>query len=141
MDGIGFGELAFAAPAREVPTSVRVLTEVGHRGGSIDARERRERATVRAPLVTTLPLLATVVKVYTYDWPYSRDMGDTERMGIKEIRANLGQRIDAAYFLGEQTTLTKNNQDRAAIVPLSVVEKAKLADRYAAKYGPLDEAE
>jgi cell division protein FtsB len=48
-------------------------------------------------------------------------MGVTERMGIKEIRAALGQRIDAAFYLGEVTVLTKNNQDRAVIAPIKVM--------------------
>lgn len=74
-------------------------------------------------MVITLPLLLTVRKVYTLAYQYTHDMGDTKRMGIKEIRAALGQRIDAAFYLGETTTLTKNNQDRAAIVPMKFLDE------------------
>lgn len=87
-----------------------------------------------ARVYTLTPRVRTVPTLYT------RDMGDTTRMGIKEIRAALGQRIDAAYFLGENTVLTKNNQDRAAIVPLSVLEKAARLDAYEAKHGPLSDS-
>lgn len=40
-------------------------------------------------------------------------------MGIMELRRSLGQRIDAAHFLGEPTIIKneKKNEPRAAIVP------------------------
>ena len=81
--------------------------------------------------------LTTRVKGDTCVWAYTRAMGDTERLGIKEVRAAMGPRVDAAYYLGAKTIITKNLQDRAALVPLSVLERAALADRYEAKYGPL----
>lgn len=74
--------------------------------------------------------------------PYTPDMGEgTKRMSVEEVRADIGGRIDAAWFKGENTLLTKYGQDRAALVPLSVLKRAALADAYEAKYGPLDEAE
>lgn len=45
-------------------------------------------------------------------------------MGIKDLRSNLGNRVDAAYFLGESTVVTKNDQARAVLVPHGWYEKA-----------------
>lgn len=39
-------------------------------------------------------------------------------MGVRELRNDLGRRIDAAHFLGEVTLISKNGEVRAALVPV-----------------------
>lgn len=44
-------------------------------------------------------------------------------MGIADLRPVLGERVDAAYFQGEPTVITKNDKPRAAIVPYAWYER------------------
>ncbi len=44
-------------------------------------------------------------------------------MGIREIRAEFGARVDAAFFLNEPTVVTKNDKPRAVIVPYAWYEE------------------
>jgi prevent-host-death family protein len=37
-------------------------------------------------------------------------------MGLRDIRADIGRRVDAAYFQDEPTIITKNDEPRAVIV-------------------------
>ncbi len=39
------------------------------------------------------------------------------RIGIAELRDQLGRRVDAAHFLGEHTIVEKNGEPRAVLVP------------------------
>jgi prevent-host-death family protein len=39
------------------------------------------------------------------------------RMGVRELRENLGRRIDAAHYLGGVTVIEKNGEPRAVLVP------------------------
>lgn len=38
------------------------------------------------------------------------------RMGTRELRDNLGHRVDAAHFLGEPTIIDKNGEPRAVLI-------------------------
>lgn len=38
-------------------------------------------------------------------------------MGVREVREQLGRRVDAAHFLGEATVIEKNGEPRAVLVP------------------------
>lgn len=38
-------------------------------------------------------------------------------MGIVDVRPILGDRVDAAYYTGEVTVITKKGRPRAALVP------------------------
>lgn len=38
-------------------------------------------------------------------------------MGARELRDQLGRRIDAAHFLGEATVIEKSGEPRAVLVP------------------------
>ncbi len=40
-------------------------------------------------------------------------------MGSRELRDNLGSRIDAAHFLDEPTIITHNGEPRAVLIPYS----------------------
>jgi prevent-host-death family protein len=40
-----------------------------------------------------------------------------EHMGIRDLRDQLGKRVDAAHFLGEATVIEKNGEPRAVLVP------------------------
>lgn len=42
---------------------------------------------------------------------------DDKNLGVAELRTQLGQRVDAAHFLGEVTVISKAGQPRAALVP------------------------
>lgn len=44
-------------------------------------------------------------------------MNDTERMGTRDARAELGHLVDAAHFQGRHTILTKSDEPRAVLVP------------------------
>lgn len=45
-------------------------------------------------------------------------------MGIRDIRADLGRRVDEAYFREEVTLITKNDETRAALVSHRFYERA-----------------
>lgn len=47
---------------------------------------------------------------------YGRDM-DTREMSLREVRDELGRRVDAAHYAGEATVITKNGEPRAVLVP------------------------
>lgn len=38
-------------------------------------------------------------------------------MSIRDVRAALGRRVDAAFYLGDPTVITKNDEPRAVLVP------------------------
>jgi hypothetical protein len=40
-----------------------------------------------------------------------------ERMQTRELRDQLGRRVDAAHFLGQHTVVEKNGEPRAVLVP------------------------
>jgi prevent-host-death family protein len=39
-----------------------------------------------------------------------------QRMGVRELRDQLGKRIDAAHYLGESTVIDKSGEPRAVLV-------------------------
>jgi len=41
---------------------------------------------------------------------------EIRRMGSRELRDNLGSRVDAAHFHGEPTIITRNGEPRAVII-------------------------
>ena len=41
---------------------------------------------------------------------------DVTRMGIRELREQLGRRVDAAYFRDEPTVITSSGEPRAVII-------------------------
>jgi prevent-host-death family protein len=41
---------------------------------------------------------------------------DVKRMGTRELRDNIGHRIDAAHFLGEPTIIEKSGEPRAVLI-------------------------
>lgn len=43
-------------------------------------------------------------------------------MSVRELRDELGRRIDAAHFLSQATVVTKNGEPRAALVPMGVFD-------------------
>lgn len=51
-------------------------------------------------------------------------MEGTPTMGIREIRADFGARVDAAFFLEEPTVVTKSNKPRAVLVSYAFYEDA-----------------
>jgi prevent-host-death family protein len=53
-------------------------------------------------------------------------MENTETMGIKEFRAELPKRVEAAYFHNQPTIVTKNGEPRAALVPYSWLAERNL---------------
>lgn len=55
-------------------------------------------------------------------------------MGIVELRPVLGDRVDAAYYSGETTVITKKDRPRAVLVPCAMLEEL---EAYRARYGPL----
>lgn len=40
-----------------------------------------------------------------------------ERIGVRELREQLGRRVDSAHFRGEHTIVEKNGEPRAVLVP------------------------
>ena len=43
-------------------------------------------------------------------------MSDAVRMGTKELRDQIGRRVDAAHFLHEPTIITRNGEPRAVMI-------------------------
>lgn len=73
-------------------------------------------------------------KVYTVSTSYPVDMEGTPTMGIREIRADFGARVDAAFFLNEATIVTKNDKPRAAVIPYAWYEELlRLREQVAAE--------
>lgn len=56
---------------------------------------------------------------------YLMDMEGIKQMGISDLRRDLGERIDAAYFHGEPTIINhaKKAEPRAALVPFAWLEE------------------
>lgn len=52
-----------------------------------------------------------------------------QRIGIAELREQLGRRVDAAYFLGENTVIEKNGEPRAVLVPYAWWRDATKAEK------------
>jgi antitoxin (DNA-binding transcriptional repressor) of toxin-antitoxin stability system len=65
---------------------------------------------------------------YTVFTTYTVSMEETPRMGIRELRQDLGRRVDAAHFLKEATVITKNDEPRAALVPYEWYERMLAAE-------------
>ncbi|MFJ6561924.1 hypothetical protein ACIQMV_19100 [Streptomyces sp. NPDC091412] len=42
-----------------------------------------------------------------------------ERMGVRELREQLGRRVDAAHFRDDVTVVEKSGEPRAVLVPYS----------------------
>ncbi|MEV5930937.1 type II toxin-antitoxin system Phd/YefM family antitoxin [Streptomyces cellulosae] len=42
-----------------------------------------------------------------------------EHLGVRELREQLGRRVDAAHFRGEQVVVEKTGEPRAVLVPYS----------------------
>jgi prevent-host-death family protein len=40
-----------------------------------------------------------------------------ERKGVEDLRGELGKRVDAAFYAGDVTVVTKNGEPRAVLVP------------------------
>lgn len=40
-----------------------------------------------------------------------------EHLGVRELREQLGRRVDEAHFRGEHTVIEKNGEPRAVLVP------------------------
>lgn len=66
-------------------------------------------------------------------------MEGIRKMGIVELRPVLGDRVDAAYFNGEPTIITKNDKPRAVIASYDqwASDREELA-AYREKFGSLD---
>ena len=62
-------------------------------------------------------------------------MEGIRKMGIVELRPVLGDRVDAAYFQGEPTVVTKNDKPRAILAPYTWFEEL---EAYRARYGELE---
>lgn len=61
-------------------------------------------------------LVYLMYRVYIKRTLYTGSVSDTPHMGIKELRSDLGHRVDAAHFLGEHTVIEKNGEPRAVII-------------------------
>lgn len=48
-----------------------------------------------------------------------------EQRGVEELRAELGDRVDAAHHAGEVTVITKHGKPRAVIVPYEWYREAE----------------
>jgi prevent-host-death family protein len=47
-------------------------------------------------------------------------------MGIKELRPDLGRRVDLAFFGNQPTVITKNEEPRAVLIPYAWYEEIVL---------------
>jgi|1185.fasta_scaffold171401_2 prevent-host-death family protein len=45
-------------------------------------------------------------------------MSTEERLTLREARDQLGKRVDAAFYGGETTVITKNGEPRAVLIPI-----------------------
>lgn len=65
-------------------------------------------------------------------------MEGIRKMGIVELRPILGDRVNAAFYQGEPTIITKNDKPRAVIASYEQwqTERDELA-AYRAQYGPI----
>lgn len=50
-------------------------------------------------------------------------MMNAETMGVRDLRSDLAHRVEAAFFRGEVTVVTKNDEPRAALIPYSWLAK------------------
>lgn len=50
-------------------------------------------------------------------------MSTEERLTLRETRDQLGKRVDAAFYGGETTVITKNGEPRAALIPIRQYEQ------------------
>ncbi|MET7639351.1 type II toxin-antitoxin system Phd/YefM family antitoxin [Streptomyces sp. NPDC005438] len=55
-------------------------------------------------------------------------MDEATRIGLRDLRPDLGRRVDAAYFQGEPTVITKNGEPRAVLVPFEWFETVTAAE-------------
>ena len=53
---------------------------------------------------------------------------DVRTMGIRDLRNELGRRIDAAHYLAEGTVVTANGEPRAVLVPYDWWAKQEAAE-------------
>lgn len=56
--------------------------------------------------------------VYQWYHQYTRYM-ESKEMPVRQVRDQLGKRVDAAHYGGEATIITTNGEPRAVIVPHS----------------------
>lgn len=56
---------------------------------------------------------------------YTRFMDEFQQMGIRDFRAEITERVEAAHFRNEPTVVTKNGEPRAALVPYSWLKDMK----------------
>ncbi|WP_435112380.1 type II toxin-antitoxin system prevent-host-death family antitoxin [Nocardiopsis synnemataformans] len=56
---------------------------------------------------------------------YTIFMDEPRHMGIRDFRAEVTERVEAAHFRNEPTVVTKNGQPRAALVPYSWLKDMK----------------
>ena len=61
--------------------------------------------------------------MYTMRRVYAVGMADIMHIGTKDLRNEIGRRVDAAHFLGEPTIITKNNEPRAVLVSYAWYEQ------------------
>jgi prevent-host-death family protein len=55
--------------------------------------------------------------MYTAYSMYSRGMKKPHTIGARDARPELGKLVDAAFYAGQHTVITKNDQPRAVLVP------------------------
>jgi antitoxin (DNA-binding transcriptional repressor) of toxin-antitoxin stability system len=48
---------------------------------------------------------------------------DPVQMTLRETRDQLGRRVDAAHYGSEITIITKNGEERAALVPVDIARQ------------------
>lgn len=82
-------------------------------------------------------------KVHVAGWHPNVNREPKPALGVpaSELRTDSSRLLSEVQHLGCSTLITRNNKPIAALVPLSVLKRAALADAYEAKYGPLNEAE
>ncbi|MFC8517492.1 type II toxin-antitoxin system Phd/YefM family antitoxin [Streptomyces sp. NPDC057257] len=54
-------------------------------------------------------------------------MVEPTRIGLRDLRADLTRRVEAAHFQGEPTVITKNGEPRAVLVPFEWFETVTAA--------------
>lgn len=55
---------------------------------------------------------------------YTLGMDELTRLGIREIRERITERVEEAHFREEPTVITKNGHPRAVVVSVDWYEKA-----------------
>jgi prevent-host-death family protein len=73
--------------------------------------------------------------VYSVGLSYTLDMDDIVRMGTKELRDELGRRVEAAHFRGEPTIVTRNDEPRAVLISYAEWMRSQEASSLPARPG------